>query len=137
EKDQEQREVRTSNDPNEKLGAPGFGAAQFVLGNELLPYVIYFENAPTASAPAQEADVTDDLDSDLDPMSVQLGEIAFGSQVVDGLIGQSQGSVTVPLPNSGLTVNVSVQLANGQLQWKLKTIDPKTGDLVGDPAAGF
>ena len=53
----------------------------------------------TASAPAQEVVVTDQLPAGLDRYSLELGEVAFGDQVVDALAGLSSGHTTVPLNN--------------------------------------
>ena len=43
-----------------------------------LPYRVDFENDPTATAPAQRVDVTDQLDPNLDWNTFQLTEVGFG-----------------------------------------------------------
>ena len=52
----------TSDDPNSKTGPSGFGTQDFVNPSDLFPYRVNFENDPTATAPAQRVDVTDQLD---------------------------------------------------------------------------
>jgi RHS repeat-associated protein len=127
-----------SGDPNEKLGPSGYGPQQFTTGVAAMPYTIYFENQPTASAPAQEIVITDLLDSDLDPATVELGEISFGSQFVADLNGLASGSVSVPILNSSYLAEITVSNnGSGQLEWRLKTIDPLTGDFPEDPYAGI
>ena len=68
-------EVITSNDPNDKFGSVGGGApAHFLTGSEPLRYVVHFTNEDTATAPAQDVVVTDQLD----PAKVDLSTFAFG-----------------------------------------------------------
>ena len=52
---------RSSKDPNEIAGPVGVGAQGFVQGNEPLPYTIFFENQPTASAAAGVVTITENL----------------------------------------------------------------------------
>ncbi len=133
-------ENRTSVDPNEKVGPGGYGASQFVTGEGPMDYVVYFENVPgTTGAPAQVVVITDQLDGDLDPDSVSLGEVAWGNYIVNSLADQSFGSTTVPLKNSQLLVNITVDHAPGSnlVRWTLKTIDPLTNDLPSDATTGF
>src|SRR5262249_24584755 len=121
-------EIIVPGDPNEKTGPSGYGPESFVGSGQAFPYVIYFQNQPTASAPAQEVFVTDRLPADLDWSTFTLGEAAFGDQVVDDLAGRSSCSVTVPLKNSSLVVTISVDFnpASGVAQWVFRTIDPRT-----------
>jgi hypothetical protein len=73
--------VGGSIDPNDKFGEVGLGAS--ITTQTWLPYTIQFENASTALYPAQHVIVSDALDSDLDPATVSLGRITFGSYHVD------------------------------------------------------
>ena len=45
-------------------------------------YTVHFENVSTATAPAQQVRVTDQLASNLDWRSFRLREIAFGDRVI-------------------------------------------------------
>ena len=109
------------------------------MATEALNYIIYFENDSTASAPAEQVWVTDPLDANLDPTTAQLGEIAFGSQVVTNLAALSLGTVSVPIDNSPyvLQITASTDSTPGTLQWTFCTINPLTGQLPADPMAGF
>jgi len=69
--------VITSWDPNEKAGPAGYGATHAVPAGQPLPYIIYFENVKTATAPAATVTVTDVLDANLDWSTFMLGEVAF------------------------------------------------------------
>jgi hypothetical protein len=69
-------------DPNAKIGTSGIGPLQFIQGGLPAPYVITFENAPTATAPAARVAITDQLDSNFDlstlyPQSIQIGSKAL------------------------------------------------------------
>ena len=70
------------NDPNDISGPSGYGAQGFIQPGGALPYAILFENEPTASAPAQVVTVTEQLDPNLDWNTFQLGEIGFGSTLI-------------------------------------------------------
>jgi hypothetical protein len=132
-------------DPNEKAGPAGIGEARIVRANDELFYTVYFENIPTAAAPAQEVFVTDDLDPNLDWGSFRLTEIAWGDQIVavPGDDAAHYSRVTVPdyrpEVNKSWWVDVEVQLyyATGEMLWALRTLDPDTGELPVDPLAGF
>ena len=62
----------TSQDPNSLTGPAGYGSVNYVAANTIFPYQIDFENAPTATAPAQRVDITDQLDPNLDWSTFQL-----------------------------------------------------------------
>ena len=53
-------------DPNDKVGPTGVGVEHFILPDQTLKYVIYFENVYTATASAQNVLVQDSLSEELD-----------------------------------------------------------------------
>ena len=63
-------------DPNSKIGPSGYteSGVTFISGSALtlFPYRINFENSPTATAPAQQVVITDQLDPSLDLSTFQL-----------------------------------------------------------------
>jgi RHS repeat-associated protein len=74
-------------DPNEKLGAAGFGPQSFVAHDTTIPYRINFENlgpgtiptpAHPATEPVQRVEVTDQLSSDLDWDTFEFTGFGFG-----------------------------------------------------------
>lgn len=127
-------------DPNAKSGPEGAGTAQAVLPGAPLPYVVEFENLATASAPAQEVVVTDQLDlAVVDVASVSLGTVQFGDHVVPVPPG-TEFSVQVDLrPGTPLLVNVSGKLDadTGVITWRFQSIDPATGFPPEAPSLGF
>lgn len=135
--------IRTVNsrDPNDKVGALGVGSSRFLSGREPLRYAIYFENVETATAPAQEVVITDQLDTaKLDLNTFSFGPIAFGNKLVTPPPGVSEFNQDVDLrPANDLIVRINAGLDKntGLLTWRFASIDPATGFPTEDPLAGF
>jgi hypothetical protein len=138
-------EVVTPDDPNEKAGPPGLGARRLMGADEELQYVVYFENQPSASAPAQEVFVTDDLDPDLDWSTFRPLEIAWGDQVIaasgegGALATRQMAADHRPEVTKTWWVDVCAEIdyGSGRTLWTLRTLDPETGGLPEDALAGF
>jgi hypothetical protein len=130
-------------DPNSKIGATGIGTERFVPGGIEMPYVISFENALSATAPAQTVVVTDQLDPSLDLTTVALGPITLPSGVIALPPTSSLATplaVTVdlrPAENLLVQVNGSLNASTGLLTWTFQSLDPATNNPPADPLAGF
>jgi RHS repeat-associated protein len=132
-------------DPNDIVGPGGFGADNFLRAVGTLPYVINFENAPTAGGPAQEVIITHRLDDDLDLDTFQLGDIGFGDLTIDVPEGRQFYSTRVDLrtlttpARQDLVVNVTAELdrATRVVTWTFHTLDPETLDIPISPFVGF
>ncbi|MGE0760152.1 MAG: dockerin type I domain-containing protein, partial [Pirellulaceae bacterium] len=137
--------VRTvrSRDPNDITGPAGFGDQGWILPETLLPYKVRFENDPQqATAPALDVVVTNQLDSDMDWSTFELGSIGFGSLVVDvppGLSSYSTSVESANLDGTPLQVDISAMLNadTGLVTVSFRSIDPATGLPPLDPLAGF
>ena len=132
-------QVRAS-DPNDIMGPAGFGDEHFVRPEFTLPYVIRFENKATATAPAQEVFVTQQLDPDLDFSTFEFGDFGFGdfeARVPDGL--SSISTRVVARDSLGVFVDVVADINDltGLITWKFTSIDPATFDLPSDPFGRF
>ena len=132
----------TSVDPNEKVGARGFGEVRYISGEEPFRYAIYYENLETATAPAQEVRITDQLDVvHLDLSTFGLGPISFGDKdIFIPIPGTKEFTTDVDLrPDNDLIVRIeaSLDLDTGVVTWYFKSIDPATGELPEDPFSGF
>jgi uncharacterized repeat protein (TIGR01451 family) len=136
---------RTEHDPNEKISPPGYGSQHIILPGNDLQYTIYFENVMTATAPAQQVVVVDQLDTNLDWSTLIPSEIAFGNQVL-ALSGQAGGyyaQATIPdyRPDVNqswwVDVRLEVDYQTGELLWTFNTLDPLSGEIPTDPLAGF
>ena len=132
-------------DPNEKVGPPGIGPLRLVPVTDTLHYVIYFENVPTATAPAQQVVITDALDPDLDWTSLHFQEVAFGDQVLPFASGTYQSYARQIIPDYRdvitkqwwLDISGEVDPLSGLVRWTFETLDPETGELPLDALAGF
>ncbi len=127
-------------DPNALLGPAGYGAPNFVAGTATpFPYEIQFENAPSATAPAQQVTITDQLDPNLDWTTFQLTSIAWGDTVIDIPAGSQFYQTTVPMTYNGETFDVQVEAGinpTGQVYATFQSIDPDT-QLPPDVLTGF
>ncbi|MBN1452333.1 MAG: RHS repeat-associated core domain-containing protein, partial [Anaerolineales bacterium] len=140
-----QSEVIRPGDPNEKVGPQGFGEEHIVTIDQELFYTIYFENVMTATAPAQEVNIVDYLDSDLDWQTFDVTEIAFGDRVIAVQEETDQYYTQATIPDYRVEigkdwwVDITVQLdyQTGEVSWGFRTLNPDTGELPDDPLAGF
>ncbi len=143
--DSESTPIIFSIDPNEKTGPAGLGPEHFIDSGDRLDYLIYFENLPTATAPAQEVFVTDCLDHDLDWTSVTLDDVAFGGVIVGnpGTEPLFETRITIADYRPGeskewwVEITSEFDLGTGCLDVTFRTLDPDTGELPEDVFAGF
>lgn len=128
-------------DPNDKVGSSGFSNERYVSGFQPLRYIINFENLETATAPAQEVVVTDQLDVNLlDLNTLSFGQVIFGMRQIMPFPGLRQFRREIDLrPSNNLIVRVelSVNIGTGMLTARLISLDPATGLPPEDPLAGF
>ncbi len=133
--------ILQSVDPNDKSGPIGVGGAQFTTSLQPYSYNIAFENQATATAPAQQVTITDQLDAaNLDLTTFSLGPISFGSYTLVPPSGQTQyvgGLDLRPAQNVEVKVQASLNKSTGVATWIFQSIDPDTGQLTTDPTAGF
>jgi RHS repeat-associated protein len=132
-----------STDPNEIIGTSGNGANQYITSDQPLSYTVFFENEPTARAPAQNVTVTTMLSPDVDLSTFQLQGIGWGSELLSippGLTSYST-QVSYVQPNTGKTILVDVSAAlnlqTRTLTWTFQSLDPATLDTPPDALAGF
>lgn len=132
----------SSGDPNAKVGPSGYGSDNYIAYPEKMPYVIYFENLDTATAPAQTVNVTDTLDGSVyDLNSFQFGGVNFGDEAINLVIGSSHEFERLvdlrPDQNTVLKIEGDYNAATGIIRWDFTSIDPQTGQLTEDPFGGF
>ncbi|MEO6027586.1 MAG: choice-of-anchor Q domain-containing protein, partial [Candidatus Binatia bacterium] len=134
--------ILQSADPNDKTTSSGFGPTHVVTGDEPLKYAIDFENLPTATAPAQVVQVTDQLDTaSLDLATFAFGAIAIGADVTilppPGVADFSGAADLRPGRNILASVVAHLDSQTGIATWTFTSLDPATGQLTEDPEAGF
>jgi RHS repeat-associated protein len=125
-------------DPNGKLTV-GFGNQGFIPPNVPISYNVYFENQPSASAPAQKVVVTDPLSANLDWSTVQLNQIGFNNVTINVPAGLQSytGQVNVSTDPNPVKVSASLNTNTGVLTWTMQSVDPATGGTPQNPLAGF
>lgn len=127
-------------DPNDIQGPVGFGDDRAIPATQTLGYTIRFENQPSATAPAQEVVITQQLDSDLDFRTFRLGEIGWG----DFRYQPPENSAFVQdrvdrRAEQGFDVDIVafIDTQTGVVTWTLTTIDPETGEKPANGLLGF
>jgi hypothetical protein len=128
-------------DPNDLIGPEGYGLNRYIVGHRETPFIILFENLPSAPGAAQEVLVTKQLNIERDDLNtVCLGPITFGNRLITPPAGVSSFATDVDLrPETNLIVRIVVTLNRntGLLTWRFTSLDPATGDFPTDPTAGF
>ena len=123
------------NDPNDIIGPSGF-----VTSGQVLPYEIAFQNEPNATGSAQVVVISEQLDSNLDWSTFQLGSFGFGQYTVTPPPGLASYSTRIDARATvGLFVDVDASFSRttGVVTWTFTSIDPTTLDVTADPLAGF
>src|SRR5262249_32575890 len=119
-----------SRDPNSKTGPGGFGAPGYVDPEHVFPYRIDFENDPTATAPAQRVEITDQLSIDLDWSTFHFSQARFGDVMIIVPQGSQYYFTSVPMTYNGKTFNVDIELsfnpATGLIRAVFQSLDPAT-----------
>jgi RHS repeat-associated protein len=125
-------------DPNGKLTS-GYGDQGYVPADAAITYIVYFENQPTATAPAVIVTVTDPLANNLDWSTVQFNNISFNNVSLNVPTGVTTYSTQAQVSTDPNPVNVTaaVNPATGVLSVTMKSVDPVTGTIPANPTAGF
>ncbi|MEM7030769.1 MAG: right-handed parallel beta-helix repeat-containing protein [Chloroflexota bacterium] len=123
----------TSWDPNDKQGVLGVGDGHYINSDISLPYTVFFENLPAATAAAQEVLIIDVLDPNLEWSTFSLDTIQIGESTVSLPLGTQNFSTTVdlrPTISALVEVDLSFDPATGQAEWLFRGKDPDTGELA-------
>ncbi len=127
-----------AHDPNSIAGPVGVGAGNWIVPQQLL-YTINFENDPdSATAPAQEVRVYQQLDSTLDLNTFRVHSFGFGSHAFTVPEDHSSYQTQVDVRQSlGLDVEFKSGIVGDSIYFKFESIDPNTQFPVIDPLTGF
>jgi RHS repeat-associated protein len=129
-------------DPNALYGPAGYGTSGYVAGTDSsYSYLVTFENSSTATAPAQEVTIANQLPTTLSWSTFQLTGINFGSTYITIPVDSQSYQTTVLMTYDGETFDVLVKAgihtATGQVYASFQSIDPKTGLPPSNPLVGF
>ncbi|MDZ4805518.1 MAG: CARDB domain-containing protein [Candidatus Eisenbacteria bacterium] len=103
-----------------------------------MPYAIYFQNLPTATAPAAVVDIRDQLDPSLDVRRFRLTDFAWGDSQIVVPPNRSYYHTQVNLSDGNLLdIDAGVNASTREAHWTFRTLDPNTGQIPTDPLAGF
>ena len=107
-------------DPNEKNGAAGIGAENFILPGTI-PYLIQFENDPDlgATVAAQEVFINDTLDRNLDLTTFEFTSFGFNHFSFDVPTGLTHYTDVIDLRPDGIDLLVEVVLDVDLLTYEL------------------
>jgi RHS repeat-associated protein len=129
-----------SQDPNDLLGPAGYGPQHYLQPGTVLPYTIDFENAATASAPAQRVVVTNQLSSSLNWNTLEFTELGYGDTILAVPAGSQHFETTRSMTYHNVSFSVAIQAdfdpASGLITVTFQSIDPTT-QLPPDVLAGF
>ena len=132
--------VPRPSDPNDIIGPRGFGDEHWVAAGDTLEYMIRFENEPSATAPAQEVVITQELDPDLDARTFRLGDFGWSGMLFEVPENRAFYSNRIDLVEShGFYVDITayIDVQTSTANWIIRTIDPATGDVPLDAFTGF
>ena len=129
-------------DPNDLIGPLGDGSdAHWLTGVAALPYIVFFENKPEATAAARTVTITQQLDpAKVDLNTFRFGPISFGDTLVTPPAALTTYSTIVDLrPANNVLVQITAELdtSSGVLRYFFDSLDPTTGQPPADPFAGF
>ena len=127
-------------DPNEILGPIGFDPADTPdslavrhIAPGVMPYTIYFENLTTATAGAQEIQVTDQIPEEFDRSTFAFQEVRIGNREFDPEDGLQHFETTIDLrPDLSALVDITGDFdpTTGAINWLMRGRDPYTGELA-------
>ena len=141
-KDRDKRRPDAGNslDPNEKTGPLGYGQNHYIRGvDRLMNYNIFFENADSATAPAQQVLIIDTLDKNLFDLSTfRVNSFGIGLHTFSFPKDRTEfvNDYTI---STDLAVRPIIKLdtATGILTALFLSIDRRTGDIPVNPLVGF
>ncbi|MFM9102451.1 MAG: S8 family serine peptidase, partial [Cyanobium sp.] len=126
--------------PNDILGPEGFGEDRWIDTDEPLRYTIRFENVATATAPAQEVFITQQLDADLDWRTFRVDDYGWSGAVYELEGDRAFHSTRIDLTETkGFYVDIAatIDTLTGIATWRISTVDPTTGEAPLDAQQGF
>jgi hypothetical protein len=134
--------VVSAGDPNDMIGPSGPTGRHYLGGaSRRFAYEAHFQNLPSASAAAYRVVVTDKLDTArLDPASVTLGPVTFGSHTITpphGVQSFTQDIDLRPAHNEVVHAVGAFDRRSAVITWVLSSLDPVSHQPVTDAAAGF
>ncbi len=132
-----EKEVRSRNsfDPNEKIGNLGSKDVNFIQKERMI-YSTFFENADSATLPAQIVTIVDTLSENLDLSTLEILGVGLGEEYTNFMRGQQ--SLSLNLKYNGVNVKFAslIDTNTRELKFIFNTLDSNFF-FTSDPLAGF
>ena len=136
-------EVKNSCDPNEMIGPAGYDdEAHYIQPIRNMSYMITYENKSTATAPAHEVFINDQLDASAYDLST-FGFTAFGWAGKVWSVGGSKTKeftrdISYTVNGTDIIVRVKGKFdeKTGEVNWSMVSLD-KNGKEIDDPNIGY
>jgi hypothetical protein len=133
--------VVASGDPNDITGPSGYGDPKWVSVNDVLPYLIRFENDPKiATSAVNKVVITHTIDKMANMFSFQLGNFSFRDFIFQPPPNTSHYFKRLDLVDSMsiyLDVTAGLDVTKNQAFWIFQAYDPVTGLPNTNPDLGF
>lgn len=133
--------VVSSSDPNDITGPAGYGDPKWVSVNDVLPYLIRFENDPKiATSAVNKVVITHPIDKMANMFSFQLGDFSFRDFIFQPPPNTSHYFKRLDLVDSMgiyLDVTAGLDVTKNQAFWIFQAYDPGTGLPNTNPDLGF
>ncbi len=132
---------RQSFDPNAKYGPTGYQTQGYINNQKTMSYTINFENADTATAPAQTVIISDTLDKNVFDLSTfEFDHIYVGGAWYEVPAHRKEFVIDYNLPadtSNILRVSAKLDTANKIIKWWFMTLDKRTRRETTNALAGF
>jgi hypothetical protein len=123
--------IADSVDPNAKSGPSGADTSGYIKPDGAFSYRIDFENESTASAPAQQVVIKDNLNVNLDWNTFQLTEVGFGDHLISIPANSQHFETAVLVSYNGVSFeaqfSAGIDVSTGTITASFYSIDPATG----------
>lgn len=133
--------IIASFDPNDIIPPKSVGAEAWVRRDQVLNYMIRFENDPdSATAAAQVVKIYMPLFANADFGNFEVSDFGFGPYYISVPPGQSSYQTRVDARDATdlfVDFEAGIDSSNNRAYWTFTSIDPETGEPTTDPFAGF
>ncbi len=131
----------SSFDPNSISGPHGYGIDNYTSKKTPHSYTVFFENKPSATAPAHEVVVIDTLDkTKYDLSSFMFGSVDIGDTTIPITPTSAPLSLLVdlrPKRDAIVRIQASLDKTTGIVRWAFETLDPASMQPSEEPTGGF
>jgi hypothetical protein len=129
-----------SHDPNSIIGPKGSSTNEAVPKTLPLPYTVLFTNTSNTPGPAQQVEVEEQMDPNLDWRTFDVSNFGFRGMNFSVPAGSSYYQTTLDLTQQfgiDVAVTMTIDTGTGIAKFLLTAIDPATGQIPLNPTIGL